>query len=147
LLAHRIVHVGAESLHIDLGEREAGVGVVAEMGDRRRVGADAQHQCFAAFGDRCHGPDNRAETTIEHRQVIDVDESIGDRDAGFWLALVVLRDDLQLAAIDATFGVDVLDRPLGGLKLVFAKVGEGTGQRIGQAEFDRLLARRRGVRG
>jgi hypothetical protein len=79
--------------------------------------------------------------------VVDVDEAVCDRDAGLRLALMVLRHDLQLAAIDAALGIDVLDGPLGGLKLILAEVGEGSGQRVGQAELDCLRAGRGGMSG
>ncbi len=54
----------------------------------------------------------------------------------------ILDQQLHLAAEDAALGVDLLDREFAADLLVLAELGVGAGERIVEADLDRLLAAR-----
>ena len=73
------------------------------------------------------------------------DEAFGDAAAGGRRRLGVRRDERDLAAEHAAFGVELVDRHLDAAEIILAAVAVLAAGIAGQAELDRLRALRPGV--
>ena len=141
LLAKGLEGVVGDGCDIDIRQRKRGIHIVAEFGDIRRIGADRQLQHLLAVGDRRHRLHHRAPGGHEHRYTVDVDQAVDRVDAERRVTLGVEHDHLQLLAVDPALGVDVGDRPFGGLDLILAEGRLRTGQWHCQAELEGLRQR------
>ena len=146
-LAHLLIGVLAERVHIHVRQRESRIDVIAQPCDGRRVCAHTQHQHLLAVGDGRDRFDHVAERGDVYRHFLHVYEAVDHRDADLGLRLVIQNDGFERMAVDAALGVDVLDRPANRLHLVLAENRRRPGQRVGDPEAERLFLGRRRVTG
>ncbi len=135
-------------LHVGRGAQAERVFVAVGPGDLvgERLGGEEEHLLLA--GEVGHGEtDVRQERAGERDHALARHQLFRRADRLARIGAVVARDDLELLAVDAAFGVDLLDRHLPTL-LVGVEEGRLRFVAVELADLDGLLRqRRRGKRG